>query len=145
MPALCEEHDDRLGDLEKAQAVTAAKLEAGTEMFRGIQDSIRMLSTNVSNSMTRVENTVNRVADDVRDLKREVADIRVEQTKHASAISSLTAKKVEVDEEAKERKKSIREAATKVGLTALKVTAIIIIVRFGPEWLVSAVKMFVGG
>lgn len=145
MPALCGDHDDRLSDLEKAQAVTTAKLEAGTEMFRGIQDSIRMLSTNVSSSMTRVENTVNRVADDVRDLKREVADIRVEQTRHASSIATLTARKVEVEEEAKDRKRTIREIATTVGVTVLKVVAIIVVVRFGPEWLVSAVKMFVGG
>ncbi len=145
MPAPCSIHDDRLRELETEQASHAAQFRAGNQMFENIQESIRMLSGHVSDSMTRVERTVDRLASEVSTLNSQVADVRVKQTTHDATLTSLTAHKEKEEEEAEDKRKTLRSYAGKIVWVIIFFTASAIAGRYGPGWMVELFKTIAGG
>lgn len=145
LPAPCSIHDDRLRALETEQADHAAQLRAGSQMFESVQESIRMLTNHVSDSMGRVEKTVERLAVEVSTLNGQVGDLRVKQAEYDGKLSGLVVMHEREAAADDERKKTIREYVTKVGLGVLKVAGIILVIRYGPVWLADAVKVLSGG
>jgi hypothetical protein len=145
LPAPCSIHDDRLRELETEQASHAAQLRAGNQMFENIQESIRSLSGHVSDSMTRVERTVDRLAGEVSTLNSQVADVRVKQAAHDTTLSSLTAQKKREDEEAADKRKTLREYGGRVAWVFLFFTLSALAGRYGPGWLVDLFKLMAGG
>lgn len=113
-------------------------------MFENIQESIRMLSGHVGDSMARVERTVDRLASEVSTLNSQVADVRVKQTTHDATLATLTSKKEKDEEEEADKRKTLREYVGKVVWVMAFFAASAVAGRYGPGWMVELFKVLAG-
>ncbi len=139
-PSPCTIHDDRIRELEQGYAAHEAQLRAGSSMFESIQDSIRMLSNHVSDSMSRVESTVARVGDDVRQVATQLADVRVQQAEQAAAVAELKQDKTEREERWKVYRENILRYLVPAGLVIAGTLA----GAHGKQWLAELLKAIAG-
>jgi len=114
-------------------------------MFGSIQESIRMLSTHVGESMNRVENTVNRVADDVRVLTTQVTDLRIKQDDHGKTLEELIQARREALAAERERTKTVISAVMKIATAVVCLGLASLAGAHGKEWLATLFRVLAGG
>jgi hypothetical protein len=145
-------YSERLRELERENAEHSIQLKAGAVMFETIQDSIRMLSQHIGESMQhmgesmqRMENKIDRVDSNVGKLTEQVIELRVKQASHSEQLAELAAKKIEDEEDKRELRKTFRSWALIVGKWAVIISGSALATKFGWNWLASLIKAATGG
>jgi hypothetical protein len=160
VPTPCSIHDDRLRSLETAMAAQSAQLQAGTDTFRAVQESIKNLSEGMRDSFNRVERKMEKVGDDVESLASKLGEVQVKQATHEAQLQAVITQQTnetalratevqaaleEKREEKRDNKRFWMDAARRGALVVAIAVASAIAGALGHSGLAAIIKLIAGG